>query len=71
MSQAYIIEIGDIAVGLVVKENANKHGSSYRFYASAADFLSLEGRMFDNPEKATKTALALHRSVLSSYPNVQ
>jgi hypothetical protein len=62
MNQAYIIEIGDKAVGLVVKEKSKKHGSSYRFYASEAHFLSLEGRIFDNPEKATKTALALHRA---------
>lgn len=66
MNQAYIIEIGDKAVGLVVKENEHNRGSSYRFYASVTDFLSLEGRMFDNPEKATKTALALHRRGLSS-----
>jgi hypothetical protein len=62
MNHAYIIEIGDKAVGLVVKEIENNHRSSYRFYASEAHFLSLEGRMFDNPEKATKTALALHRA---------
>jgi hypothetical protein len=66
MNQAYIIEVGDKAVGLVVKENENNRGSSYRFYASATDFLILEGRMFDNPAKATKTALALHRRGLSS-----
>ena len=66
MNQAYIIEIGDRAIGLVVKENQDNDRSSYRFYASVADFLTLEGRMFDSPEKATKTAQTLRRRVLSS-----
>ena len=66
MNQAYIIEIGDRAIGLVVKENQDNDRSSYRFYASVADFHTLEGRMFGSPEKATKTAQTLRRRVLFS-----
>lgn len=60
MAHAYIIEIGEEAAGIVVRES---HGSGqragYRFYASRRKFLALEGRIFSNPEQARKSALTL------------
>ena len=61
MSNAYVIEINDEAIGLVVREdNEYNDRCSYRFYASSSQFLSLEGQIFNNPEKARKKAIALH-----------
>jgi len=60
VAQAYIIEIGEEAAGIVVRE-ANGAGQrrGYRFYASRRKFLALEGRIFSNPEQARKSALTL------------
>ena len=55
MSNAYVIEINDEAIGLVVREdNEYNDRYSYRFYASSSQFLSLDGQIFNNPEKARK-----------------
>ncbi len=66
MAHAYIIEIGDEAAGIVVRE---LHGPGqrrgYRFYASRRKFLALEGRIFSNPEQARKSALTLRNSALA------
>lgn len=63
MSHAYIIEIGEEAVGLVVKEaSPTSAQASYRFYASKKPFLSLDGKIFINPEKARQSALAINEN---------
>jgi len=66
MAHAYIIEIGDEAAGIVVRElhgPGQKRG--YRFYASRRKFLALEGRVFSNPEQARKSALTIRNGALA------
>jgi hypothetical protein len=58
MTNAYVIEIGEEAIGLVVREvEPNFRGRNYRFYASVKAFQSLEGKMFPNPESARRSAI--------------
>jgi hypothetical protein len=56
MYHAYIIEVGEEAVGLVARET-----SGYRFYAAKQSFRALEGQIFHSAENARSAALALRR----------
>jgi len=59
MSDAYIIEIDDVAVGLVVRQREIGGGKNYCFYAAHRPLRSIEGRLFPTPDKARKAAIAL------------
>jgi hypothetical protein len=59
MSDAYVIEIGEIAVGVVVREGKADGGRRYCFYAANAPFRAIDGKAFPTPEKARKAAIAL------------
>ncbi|MBY6240814.1 hypothetical protein [Methylosinus sp. Sm6] len=54
MSDTYIIELGEDAVGLVTRED-----DGYRFYAAKRSFRVLEGRVFDSAETARDAAVDL------------
>jgi hypothetical protein len=57
MSNSYIIELDDTAVGLVQRANAV---SPFIFFASDTRFQALEGRTFPSPRAAEQAARA-HR----------
>ena len=57
MHNAYIIECGEIAAGIVTRE---KRG--YLFHAAADAFRPLEGQTFDTPLKAQHAAAHLRRA---------
>ncbi len=54
MSDAYIIEIDDLAAGIVQRERGG-----FRFRAAHADFYRLEGRLYATPWKAQRAAEAI------------
>lgn len=54
MSNAYVIEAGDEAAGIVIRE-----GHRFRFYSSSRHSWSLDGRFFRKPEDAERAALGL------------
>ncbi len=54
MNDTYIIEISDMAVGIVIGERAG-----YRFFASSQAFHSIDGRLYPTPRAAEKAARAL------------
>ena len=56
MSNAYVIETGDEAVGIVIRE-----GYRFRFLSSSRRFWSLEGRYY----RRRRTSSALLRTVRS------
>ncbi|WP_159730081.1 hypothetical protein [Methylosinus sp. Ce-a6] len=56
MSDAYIIELGEEAVGVVARDS-----NGYRFYAAKQSFRPLEGRLFHSAENARSAALELRR----------
>jgi hypothetical protein len=67
MSHAYVIEINEEAVGLVVLQSggaARERG--YRFYAARPSYRAIEGRIFGSPGKAQKAAVALAGKVTRS-----
>ena len=67
MTDAYVIEIDEDAVGLVVRESRGSgRGQGYRFYASLKGFQSLEGKIFSNPESARRSARDVSRQRLLS-----
>jgi hypothetical protein len=51
---AFIIEAGDIAAGVVVRE-----GRRYRFFSAHADFRTLDGQSYASPRAAQKAAHAV------------
>jgi hypothetical protein len=62
MTDAYVIEVDEDAVGLVVRESGGaSRRQGYRFYASLKGYQSLEGRLFSNPESARRSAKAVSR----------
>jgi len=65
MSEAYVIEIEDRAVGVVVRE-----AGGYRFFASRARFAALENKVFGSPEKAHRAALQITGRVRPKVPDV-
>ena len=52
-SQAYIIEIGSDAVGIIVREAGN---SAFHFHAALNEFQFLDGKMFATPQAAQAAA---------------
>ena len=69
MTDAYVIEIGEDAIGLVVREaRETRAGKGYRFYASVKHYRSLEGKIFPNPESARRSAKILSSQKLKSAP---
>lgn len=56
MSDAYIIEIGDEAVGIIARETRG-----YRFYAAKNSFRALEARVFDSVKLAQSAVLDFRR----------
>lgn len=65
-SQAYIIEIGSDAVGIVVREAGE---SVFHFHSALSSFRSLDGKKFPTPQAAHKAALA-HGTRRSRAPAV-
>jgi len=53
-SQAYIIEIGSDAVGIVVREAGE---SVFHFHSALSAFRSLDGKKFATPQAAHRAAL--------------
>jgi hypothetical protein len=69
MTDAYVIEIDEDAIGLVVREaSESRAGKGYRFYASVKHYQSLEGKLFPNPESARRSAKVLFAERLKSVP---
>jgi hypothetical protein len=56
MQQSYIVEVGEEAVGLIVREH---HAQPFRFVASDARLHRLEGVPFATP-RAAEAAARLH-----------
>lgn len=61
MFDAYIIELGEEAVGLVARD-----AQGYRFYAAKQSFRALEGQLFHSAENARSAALELRRNAAMS-----
>ena len=55
---AFIIETGDIAAGIVVRQAKN-----YRFFSAHNDFRALDGSIFTTPKAAQKAAELVHASI--------
>ncbi len=53
-SQAYIIEIGSDAVGIVVREAGE---SSFQFHTALSQYRSLDGKRFATAQAAHRAAL--------------
>lgn len=53
-SQAYIIEIGSDAVGIVVREAGE---SSFQFHTALSDYRALDGKKFATAQAAHRAAL--------------
>jgi hypothetical protein len=51
MSDAYIIEVGSQAAGIVVRDP-----EGFRFFASSHRFNSMEGQLFRNAREAERAA---------------
>jgi hypothetical protein len=54
---AFMIETGDIAAGIVVREE-----KTYRFFAAHNDFRTIDGNVFESPKAAQKAADIMHAS---------
>lgn len=54
-SQAYIIELGSDAVGIIVREAGD---SAFHFHAAVNEFHSLDGKTFATPQAAQAAAAA-------------
>ena len=65
---AFIIETGNVAAGIIVRE-----GRSYRFFSAHADFRALEGHIYGTPRAAQKAAdllrSALQRRTAEARPD--
>jgi hypothetical protein len=55
---AFIIETGDVAAGIVVRQAKN-----YRFFSAHTDFRALDGTIFTTPKAAQKAVELVHASV--------
>ncbi len=51
MSDAYVIEVDDLAAGIVQRERGG-----FRFRAAHHDFYRLEGRLYTTPWRARRAA---------------
>jgi hypothetical protein len=59
MTHAYVIEINEEAVGIVVRQDETPTRSGYLFYAASPRYRPIEGKIFSAPAKAQKAAIAL------------
>ena len=59
MSDAYVIEVDEEAIGLVVRDETARNRRSFRFYSSVKRFQSLEGKSFPSPKSAKRSVLAI------------
>lgn len=60
MIDAYVIEIAEEAIGLVVRaESGARRKKGFRFYTSVKDYQSLDGEIFPNPESAQRAAMIM------------
>lgn len=66
MNNGYVIEIDDVAVGLLVRE-----GSAFAFHAVEPAWRPLEGRVFAGPHTAEREARRLARSRSTSARRTQ
>lgn len=66
MSQSYIIEVGDLAVGVLVRLAS---AGDFRFVASDPRVRTLEGRAFSRPNQAERHASAILRG--KAVPGVE
>lgn len=57
MSQAYIIEVANNAVGVVVRQQGD---TAFHFHSASPHFHALDGRTYDTPLAAERAALAHH-----------
>ena len=66
-SQAYIIEIGSDAVGIVVREAGE---ASFQFHSALSTYRSLDGKKFATAQAAHRAALdhGAHRKRRPSKP---
>lgn len=60
MSNGYVIEIDEVAAGLLVRE-----GASYAFHAVDERYRVLEGMIFPSPHTAERTIRSLRRKATS------
>ncbi|HPG88550.1 MAG TPA: hypothetical protein PLD46_02775 [Hyphomicrobium sp.] len=55
MRSAYVIEVGDEQVGLVIREEGERQ---FQFHAATKAYNALEGQLFADPLKAERVAIA-------------
>lgn len=55
MRSAYVIEVGDEQVGLVIREDGE---NDFQFHAATDVYQALEGRHFSNAYEAERAAIA-------------
>ena len=63
MSDVYLIEVRDLAVGLVARD---QESGSYRFHAAVPEAYSIDGELYPTPDharRAARMALGRPRSV--------
>ena len=53
MSDVYVIEVGEVAVGLVARERGDR---GYRFHAALKAVFALDGSFFPSPVHAQRAA---------------
>lgn len=58
MTESYMIEIDDDAVGVVVRDRGDR---SFVFYSAVGDLVALDGQRFATPRAAEKAAAAVRR----------
>jgi hypothetical protein len=61
MSDTYIIEVSSGAAGIVVRERLG-----YRFFAAAAPYFRLDGRLFRSARDAERAAVQLANGDLTA-----
>ena len=71
MPTAYVIELNDEAIGIVVRRKGEaKDLCGYRFYAACPRFRPIEGQIFSVPAHAQKAAMALEASRSLSHKSI-
>lgn len=55
MSDAYVIEVADETVGIVVRQQSER---AFRFHAALPRYFSLDGHIFNAPRDAERAVIA-------------
>ena len=55
MSDAYVIEVADETVGIIVRQESER---AFRFHAALPRYFSLDGHVFNAPRDAERAVLA-------------